>query len=204
MPLTAAQKTALTNDINANTATAPGTSGQIKDLTHNADNADAVAKWYNLFPGTDFFGNYKNVPINDIKGAITFKNYTPADVVPTADVLTATIHMARTAFAQAFAMNINNLFVAGATFDATNPSLVAALKDATNTDMPTGVAGANQKGGWGGASGVQTKLCRKGTNAEKLFATTGAGADGSSATQAATFTFEGALTVNDIRDLWGT
>lgn len=208
MALSAAQLSTLKTNIAANTATVSigGNSVQIKNVPAGNDNDVAVADWYNQPAGTDFFGNYKNVPLTDIKGAITHKNYTPTDTPPASgatvqisnDLL---LYTARMLFGQSFQMEINNLLLAGTTFDATNSSLVAALKDATNTDMPLGASGANQKGGWGGASGVQTKLCRKGTNAEKVFATVvPVSADGSTNLKAATYTFEGALTGTDIEN----
>lgn len=209
MSLTAAQITALAADIATNTATAPGTSGQISALAHTADNAFAVAAWYNLFPATDFFGNYASVPMSAIKSAIKFKNYTPTDAVPASGSTTQITndllnHVGRSLFAQTFQLSLNNLFITGTSFDATNANLVSALKDATNSNMPTGASGANQTGGWSGATGVQTVLCRKGTNAEKLLATitagTGTGADN---THAAVFTFEGQVNVADIEGIWG-
>ena len=195
MALTAAQLSTLKAHIAANTATINGV--QIKDIPYGNDNNIAIAAWYNLTASPDFWGNYSAVPLSTIRNAITFKNYTPADAVPTSDALAATIHMARTLFCQAFQLSVNNLFVGGAnSFDATKATLVASLKDATNTNMPSGVAGADRKGGW---SDVQTILCRLARNTEKVLADTSA-ANGSSNTLAATFTFEGTVNVNDIEN----
>src|SRR5690242_4478781 len=135
--LTTAQKTTLKNDLTANTNTVliNGVATAINVVPHGAQNAQTIADWYNLLCAVDFFGNYAEVPLSAVKGAIAFKNYTPTDPVPTADVLSATIHMARSLFAQTFQLSLNNLFITGATFDATNATLVSALKDATNTDM---------------------------------------------------------------------
>lgn len=197
MSLSESQKTTLSSDIANNTNTINGT--QIKDLPQTADNAFAVAIWYNSTASPNFFGNYKNVPLSDVKAAITFKNYTPVDAVPTSDAVAIAIHHARTLVCQCYQININNLLLVGATFDATKSNLVTGLKDATNSDMPSGVSGAGRKGGW---SEVQKVICRLGTNLEKLFADTSNG-NGSSNTQAATFTYEEPVQDSEIRTIWG-
>jgi len=204
--MTDAQIATLAADIAANTATALGTSGQIKDLPHTPDNAFAVAAWYNLLPASDFWGNYAAVPIGAIKAAIKFKNYTPVDHPPAATgnntgINAALVYLGQLIFAQNFQINLNTLLAVGTNFDATNANLVSALKDATNSQMPTGSGGADQTGNWSGATGVQTVICKKGTNAEKLFANT-SGGNGSTNQVAATFTFEGSVSENDVRACW--
>lgn len=206
--LTTAQLAVLKADIAANTTQITYTpeigssiTVQIKLADSSGDAANAIAKWYNLPCTVDFFANYSTVPIADIKGAIAHKNFTPTDAVPTDTALNANIHMARTLFAQAFQISVNNMLTGGSlTFDATNKTLVSSLSDATNTNMPTGASGANQKGGWGGATGVSTKLCRKATNLEKLFADVsgGANADGSTNLKAATMVVEGGTGVTGV------
>lgn len=190
--MTPAQLAILKADIAINTNTINGV--QIKNLSNSPDNNFAIAGWYNQLTGTAFWGNHKDVPLDVIKANITHKNYTPTDAVPTDTNLNVEIHMARTLFAGAFQMAINNILLAGQSFDATSANLVSALKDATNTDMPTGVAGAAKKGGW---TTLQTVICRLGTNVEKLFADTALG-NGAANTTAATFTFEGQITANDV------
>lgn len=207
MPLTAAQLTALKNDMAANTATIPAgqpwTNGyagvQVKNVPAAAGGNDTIAGWYNQQAVADFWGNYKNVPIDAIKGSITHKNYTPNDQPPASGSTTQVTNdqllaLNRMLFASMFQMSLNNLLLGGGSFDATNATLVAALKDATNSDMPTGTSGALRKGGW---TTVQTVICRRGTYAEKLFADT-SGANGAANTTAATFTFEGSLAGNDV------
>ena len=196
MPLTAAQKTALKNDI---IAASDQACVDLESSPTNSDLASAVAALYNLPAATDFWGNFNSVPLAEIKANITFKNYTAVDAVPSSGGTTQItndllVYLSRLVFTQNLQLNINNLLLVGTSFDATKANLVAGLKDATNTDMPTGTAGATRKGGW---SDVQKIICRKGTRAEKLFADTSA-ANGSSNTLAATFTFEGSLNFQQV------
>lgn len=200
--LTPAQSTALAADIAANTALIGGTA--INALPQTADNAGAVADWYSQPAAPSFFGNYRNVPLSAIRGAVTFKNFTPNDLPPASAASNAGIveslrYLNRLVMAQTLQLNLNNIFLGLTSFDATNANLVAALKDATNTDMETGTAGAARKGGW---PTVQTVICRAGNRVEKLLADT-AGGNGAANTTAATFTFEGAVTGDDIRAIWG-
>lgn len=202
MSLTPAQQTTLGTNISGNAATINGVA--ISAMPHDADSAFAIAGWYNQLAAVDFFGNYRNVPLATIRGAVTFKNYTPNDLPPASAASNAGIveslrYLNRLVMAQTLQLNLNNLFLGLTSFDATNANLVAALKDATNTDMETGTAGAVRKGGW---VTVQTVICRKATNAEKLFADT-AGGNGGTAATAATLTFEGAVSADDIRAIWG-
>lgn len=172
--------------------------------------AQKVASNYNQPASPNFFGNYRNVPLAAVKAAILFKNYTPNDVPPVAAIPSAPtaaeeyaikLYTARAIFAQNLQLSINNLLLADTVFDATKLNLVSGIKDATNSDMPTGSAGSLRKGGWAGAGGVQQTICRLGTIAEKLFADT-SGGNGSANTTAATFTFEGNLSSQDIKDAW--
>lgn len=196
MALTSAQLTIFAADIAANTATINGVA--INALPQTQDNAFEVAKWYNQYPQTDFFANYSTVPINDVKNAVTFKNFTPVDAVPTDTALNATIHLARTMVCQSYQINVNNLLTAGTVIDATKTNIYQAWKDCTQ-NVPAGVAGANVSGGW---ANIQKILCKKATNIQKLFASTTSG-NGSSNTTAATMTFEGSVSPSDINAIWG-
>jgi hypothetical protein len=202
----------LKNNMAGNNATVPSGSGplaisSVAGRSDRNDLAQVIADWYNQLPGTDFFGNYRNVPLDTIKAAIAHKNYTPKDLPPASGSTVqatndALLYMNRTLFAGSLQMEINNLLVVSSIFDATNASLVASLKDATNTAMPTGTGGATQDGAW---NTVQTVICRKGTNAEKVFATAGApgsGTDGSTSSKAATFTEEETLTAAEVIAAW--
>lgn len=199
MNLTSTQATTLKNDIAANTTviTNPttGQATQIKNIPiDDGGGANAIAAWYNLPCATDFFGNYATVPVEDIFNALLWKNYTPTDAVPTLDVLSATIYQARAAFAAAYQINIQTMLIGRLILNATKENIVSGLKDATNTNMPTGASGASQKGGW---ATVQTIICRKATNLEKLFADL-AGGNGGSNTTAATFVLEGSITGENV------
>lgn len=207
MELTSAQLGTLNGDI---TADQSGAATAFKANPTDQSLAQALADLYNAPAASDFFGNYKKVPVSDIFNTVAWKNYTMTDKPPTAaapstptvaETYALSLHMSRAAFANAFQMNIQTLLISRDFFDATKSSLVSALKDATNTNMPTGSAGADLKAGWGGASGVQTILCRKGTRAEKLFADTSV-ANGSTNLLAATFVQEGTLVYNAIQDAW--
>lgn len=203
MPLTNGQITALTNDIAANTATAPGTQGQIKDLAHTSDNAFAVAAWYNLLTAS-FFGYYRSVPIQQIKGAITWKRLTPADGVPIDTTLNIAIWDARRALCADLKSSVMALMSMGSSgsLDCTPNNIVQGFNDALSA-VPSAAGGAAQDAGWTGAAGVRPVMCRLGTNAEKLFASlvNGTGADN---THAASFgPFEGQIGDSDIRAIWG-
>jgi hypothetical protein len=201
MGLSPAQLAALKADIAANT-TVISSSGQqtpINELPQTDDAAFDIAQWYNQFPGTDFFGNYRTVPYEKVANAINWKNYTPADAIPTDTALNVAIWQARSLACQGYMFNLQTLLTGRATIDATNANLVQGIKDATLTVIPSGANGTLQSGGWGV---IQAVLCRRGTKAEKLLATAGApgsATDGSATNKAATFTFEGSLDVADVR-----
>lgn len=212
--LTQAQLTALKTDIaaNVNTVLNP-TTGQtvaINTIPHDdGGGANAIATWYNGFPGTTFFANYFNVPLATLKAAIKHKNYTPTDSVP-ANGTTTTItnnqlfYMNELMVAASFQAAVNILMTGGGTtFDATNTNLVSALQDATSSNMPTGTGGASLNGGWG--TTVKPAICRAASNAEKLFADT-SGANGSTNLLAARLVYDsgrdGILTGTDIVNAW--
>ena len=196
MSLTPAQQTALGNDIAVNNIQVGGVA--IKDLPHTADNAYAVAAWYNTLTTTPFYGNYRAVPLSLLKGCINWKRLTPTDT-PDGTQTWANRSLA----CQGAQFNVQLLFSTGSntTLDATQASVVQGLNDALSA-VPSGVGGANQDAGWTGTTGVKQNICRLATNAEKLFADT-TSANGSARTAAATFTFEGVVTPDDIRAIWG-
>lgn len=203
--LNATQLAELKTDLAANTNTVliNGVATAINAVPHGADNAQAIADWYNLLCTIDFFGNYSTVPINDVKNEISFKNYTPADAVPASGATTQVTNdlmnwIGRALFCQGYQISVNNLLTAGTVIDATKPNIVGAWKDATNTNMPSGVGGASQKGGW---LNIQPILCRKATNIEKLFANTTNG-NGADNTHAATLTWEGPISGTDVIAAW--
>lgn len=208
MPLTPAQITALAADIAANTATAPGTQGAIKDLAHTHDNAFAVALWYNLTASPSFFGYYSTVPIAAVRGAIQWKKLTPADAIPTTPALTVQVWQARNDMCQTLQFNLELIMGTqpDGSLDATPNRIVQGFNDALSA-VPSGASGVSQDAGWAIPNGVQSVLNRKGTNAEKLFAdtTNGSGANNTGTTTGpASFgPFEGAIQPSDINGIWG-
>jgi hypothetical protein len=203
MSLTAAQQTTLATNIqaNANTVTFNGVPTVISAIPHSSDGAFAVAAWYNLLTAS-FFGNYRSVPLSAIRGAIVWKNLTSLAPMP-ASPSTDTAPMTWINACINDQLNLEILLGLGAsgTFDATPHVIWQGLKDCLS-GVNSKADGTAQSAGW---AAVQVILCRLGTNAEKLFAdlTNGTGADN---THAAAFTFEGALSQNDVASLalWGT
>ena len=209
MPLTPAQVAALATDIAANTATAPGTQGAIKDLPHTPDNAFAVALWYNLTVGSAYWVIRTDAPVTDILNNVTWANYTPNVTVTSTN---ATQAQANSNYAQGKMLNVQTMTIGRDSFNATLPNQTAGLKDAT-TALPCGANFANQTGGWNNIVGV---LQRQPTNVEKLFAVAntavptlqnGASArgtkyDGTNGNPDL-MAFEGTLSDSDVRACWG-
>lgn len=201
MPLTTGQNTALKNDILANTATIPAgqpwtnsfAGVQVKNVPNNDDGNFTIAGWYNQLASPNFFGNYSVVPASDIFNAVTWKNLTPTDAVPTDTALNVAIWNARNAMCQTLQMNIQTLLLGRTTIDATKGKIRSAFQDALST-VPSGAGGASVDAGW---TATQKILCRKLTFMEKLVADTSTGA-GDSNTTAATTTFEGLLSNGDV------
>lgn len=199
--LTPTQQTALLADIAANTATAPGTAGQIKDLAHTPDNAFAVAAWYNLFPASDYFVWHSVADAFAIFNNVLFANYTPNDAA--AETLIDGNRAMRCQIKQG---NIALLLQGRTVFDATKTNLRSALNDAT-TNLPSGAGGASRSGGW---SGILPILSRKARNAEKLFATDDGAGIGNTITDPRGANtnpdspgYEGTISDADVRAAWG-
>lgn len=172
--MTTAQLQALKADIaaNNNTIQVPAGSGTlvaIKDVS-NPDNFQDVADWYNQLPASDWFVIRTDAPVADILDQITWANFTPGVAITSGNAAQAT---AASAYCQGKMLNLQTMFFGRTTFDATKPTQTGGLKDAT-TALPSGASFANQSGGWGANAGVGiwSKLTRKATRAEKVFATT--------------------------------
>jgi hypothetical protein len=137
-------------------------------------------------------------PTSEIKDAVIFSNYTPANPIAAVDILSAQ-NVAN--WLLACAGKRDNLWLLltegggiGSGGIATNkPGIRAALQDAT-TAIPSGAAGASKSGGW---SAIQLVIQRKATVFEKLFST-GAGTTASPATMI----LEGIVSYNEIAELW--
>lgn len=191
MSLTPAQLTTL----KAAAAADPAVNTQ----AHNDDGAFFVAAYYNGIAAPNFFVNYGHVPVADILNAITWKNFTPADAVPTDTALNVAIWNARNAMCQTLQMNVQNLILGRTEIDATKGKIVTGFQDSLSA-VPSGAAGATRDAGW---AAVQKVLCKKATRAEKLFADT-SGGDGSSNTTAATAVFEGLVQGSDVIAAWNS
>ena len=113
-----------------------------------------------------FWGIRNDADGTQIRNNILFANYTPA-VAVLADGTNAAIAMANSNYCIGKQVALQNILPPlHSTFDATQGTLVAGLKDAT-TKVPAGAAFAQQNGGWNTIPTVLSRLC---TWAEKLFA----------------------------------
>lgn len=183
MPLTAEQRTTLAAHIAANTATAPGTSGQIKDLPFTADNAFAVARWYNLVASPTYLVWNTAVPLKALRAATDLSKYTPSDSPPasgsTAQVTNdQLLYQNRALLCQLKQANCVFLIQGEGAVDATAQQFRQSFSDCM-VGIPSGADGANQNAGWGTAGNpgaVRLAMQRAATNVEKVFSVQGAGA----------------------------
>lgn len=181
MALTTAQKATILANINAS----PDLVGQ-RDVE--------IARLYNLPASPNFFVYRSSVPVQEINDQITWANYTPTDAPDGTQ-----LWLNRATAAQGKQFNLQTLLIgAQGALNATKPNVRAGLQDAT-TGLPTGSNGASVSGGWVGIR--DNALGQLATRIEKLLATTTAQQDGSTAAKAATRTFEGAITAQDISDI---
>jgi len=160
--MTPAQLTTLKNDLaaNVNTVLINGVATAINAVPHGAQNAQSIADWYNLFPGTDYFVWDSKADAFAIFNGVLFANYTPNDAATE-----TLIDGNRAMRCQIKQGNIALLLQGRTTFDATRVNLRSALNDAT-TNLPSGAAGVSRSGGW---SGILPILSRKANNVEKVF-----------------------------------
>lgn len=153
-----------------------------------------IARLYNLPASPSFYVYRAAVPVQEINDQITWANYTPADAPDGTQ-----LWLNRATAAQGKQFNLQTLLIgAQGALNATRPNVRAGLQDAT-TGLPTGSNGASVSGGWVGIR--DNALGQLATRIEKLLATTTAQQDGSTAAKAATRTFEGAITAQDISDI---
>ncbi len=130
---------------------------------------------------------------------------TPVDVIPTTTALLVAVWQARNDMCMTLQMNLQLLMPGtNGVIDATQNRTVQGFNDALSA-VPSNTSGAAQDAGWGISNGVQSVLCRKVTNAEKLFAdvTNGSGANQTGTTTGpAACTTEGTLTGTEVKDAW--
>lgn len=203
--LTQAQKTALKADMGNNTTTITATydNGQqvtdtIAHFIANLDGtkANAIAAWYNLTANPAFFGNYSQVPLSTVRGAISWKKLTSNVTMPASP---STDVAALTWINACLSMQANLELLIGTSpsgvLDATQRNIWQGLQDALSA-VPSKAGGVTQDAGW---ATLQPLLCRTGSNAEKLFADTTNG-NGSTNLLAASFVFEGTLSGVEVVD----
>ncbi len=175
MPLTSQQLTTLANHIAANTATIGG--AQISGLEHTADNAFAVAAWYNQAAGPAYLVWNTQVPLKSIRSLVNLQQFTPTDSPPATG---STVQISndqllfqnRALVCQLKQANAIFLITGEGSIDASPLQLRQSFNDCM-TAIPSGASGANQNAGWGVSAtpgAVRLAMQRVATNAEKLFA----------------------------------
>ena len=210
MALSAAQLTTLKADIAANNTTIPagipdagsfvGTA--IKNIAPgNVDGAYAIASWYRQLASGPFYVLRTDVGIDEIFDQVNWANYTPADA-PDSSVTWSNRSLA----CQGKQFNLQLMTQGKTVFNAARINLRAGLNDCT-TNLPSGVSGASQSGGW---ANILTILRRAATNIEKLFAvqTSGVGTNSGNTlgatTNPALMQYEGSITYQDILTSWNS
>jgi len=134
-----------------------------------------------------------DIPVAEVFDAIIWANLTPSDFVPTDTALNNAIYQSRQLVCQTKQMNLQTLVMGQAVLDGSKANIRSGLSDAL-TNIPSGASGALRSAGW--TTVRDTVLARAATRAEKLYAT---GGNGSTPALAATLTFEGAITAQDIQ-----
>ena len=222
MSLTTQQTAALKADLaaNANQVTIGGVPTAISAVPHTADNAFAVAAWYNQSASPAYLAWNTAVAIKAVRAAVNLANYTPSDAVPasgsTAQVTNdQLVYQNRALACQLKQANAIFLVQGEGTVDATPAQFRQNFRDCMSA-IPSGVSGANQDAGWGtpaSPGAVRLAMQRSVTNAEKLFATAGAGGGPvgnvgtdprGSATNPDGLTFVGQLTYQDVLTAWNS
>lgn len=178
--MTPAQLSALKADIAADPV--------LNAQPQNSDGAFAIAQAYNLTASPNFFVWRTNMPTTEAMDAITWANLTP-NAAPDATVTYTNISLA----CQCRQFNVQTMLMGRAQIDASKAKIRNGLQDAL-TNIPSGNNGNLRDGGW---TALQAAMARQATRAEKLLADASVG-NGSTRPLAATLTFEGALSVDDV------
>jgi hypothetical protein len=219
MPLTDQQRTTLGQNIAANGATAPGTTGAISALPHTEDNAVAVAAWYNLEASPAYKVWSTGVDLKAIRSLVNLANYTPTDAPPSATgnaqgTNDALLFNNRALACQLKQANAIFLVTGEGQIDCSPLQLRQSFNDCM-TAIPSGASGANQNAGWGTSAApgaVRLALQRNATNAQKLFAAASAAAPNAgnvgtdprgATTNPDTLVVVDAVTPLDVKTVWG-
>lgn len=153
MPLTSAQQLVIKNNILADPVLSllPQSSGAVYD----------IIKAFLLPAIPDFMVWNKRTPVENIYDAITWANYTPADVPDTTSIWTN-----RALACQGKQFNIQTMLLGREFINAEKPNIRNGLQDALQS-IPSGAGNANLAGGW---PAVKIALTRQATRLEQLFA----------------------------------
>jgi hypothetical protein len=195
MALTPAQKATFKNAIAANTTPAGGTgtyaSTPINQIPNTSDGLIAIRYFYNTPTSPTFHVYRTSVPTADIFDQVVWSNLTPSDA-PDGTQTWANRSLA----CQGKQFNLQTLLIGAAgAVNAAKANVRSGLQDAL-TNVPSGAGGATVAAGWVGVR--DNVLARPASVVEKLFATTTAQQDGSTAAKAATMTLEGPITEGDV------
>lgn len=211
--LTSGQQQTLATDIGNNTNTIGGV--QIKDMTHTADNAFAVAQFYNQ--QTAYLVWNKSVSKQVVDAAINKAVYTPTDAAPASTntiqgTNDALLYNNRALLIQLKQTNAQWITAGQGTIDSSTTQLRQNFSDCM-TGIPSGVSGASQNAGWGTAGtpgAVRLVMMRTARTVEKLFVATatGPGNDGVAGNRGTNTNpdatgFDGSITDTDVRLAWG-
>lgn len=137
----------------------------------SALNEQQAADLANTIAAPSYFTWLKTADKAVIDGLIVKANYTPADAVPTADVLTNAIWQARAFACQLKQTNAQWLTTGASLLDARQPGVRQNFQDCMK-QLPSGAGGAIQEAGWGTVSvpgPVRLAMMRTVTNFEKLY-----------------------------------
>lgn len=181
MALTQAQKTALMNDVAADTAFA--------SLPHNGDGAYAVAAAYNQLAAPDFLVWNTAVNPQAVFDAIDWSKFTPSDAADGTAIFTNRILAIQTK-----QMNLQNMLIGRDIIDASKANIRSGLRDAV-IQLPSGAGGALVTAGGSSGVNVLTACTRKATRAEKLLST---GTATTGTVTAALLGFEGYLNPQEV------
>jgi hypothetical protein len=167
----------------------------VNSIPANPDGDFAIAAYFNTVASPVFLVYRSDVPVQDIYNQITWANMTPTDA-PDGTQTWANRSLA----CQGKQFNVQIILQGQASINAAKANVRAGLQDGL-TNVPSGVAGALVSAGWNGVR--DNALARAATRAEKLYANTTGGKDGSTATLAATMVVEGSISSQDVNSARG-
>ena len=114
---------------------------------HPGGDAEAVASFYNSEHTTPTKVWREDASVEAVRGALLWNRFTPADTVPTLDLLSNSIWQSRSLACQGKQFNLQLMLGNGGTLPAHLQGFRDGIKDACAA-IPSGVAGVAQNGGW--------------------------------------------------------